>query len=91
MRYDIKSSFIRSLKKQPSIQKAKIKKAIKTLVIFFETGQKPDGLGLKQLQKNFWEIRVDIKIRIIFRFSEDLVGFITFGNHDEIKRFLRKI
>ncbi len=48
-------------------------------------------MGLKNLRENYWEIRVNVKDRIIFTLEKDKVAFIIVGNHDEIKKFLRNI
>ncbi len=72
-------------------RKEKVKKAVAAANDFFESHVKPEGLGLKRLKGDYWEIRVDIKERVIFRFSDDLVEFIIVGTHDEIKNFLKNI
>lgn len=46
------------------------------------------GIGLKKLEKTFWEIRVNIHLKIIFEWQEDLIKFLLVGSHDEINRFL---
>ena len=67
-----------------------MKSAVRQLVIFFETKQLPQGLGLKRLRGDFWEVRVGLEDRIIFRLSGELVEFAIVGNHDEVARFLRQ-
>ncbi|MBU1261993.1 hypothetical protein KKG61_09295 [bacterium] len=89
MEYEQKPSFIESLKTLPQDRKEKVKEAIKKLVIFFETGEKSQGLGLKKIRKNFWEIRTNIKDRILFRVKNGVVEFIIVGKHDDIRRCLK--
>jgi len=48
------------------------------------------GLGLKNLKKNYWEIRKGLKLRILFRWHADLVEFILAGTHDDIEKFLKR-
>jgi hypothetical protein len=48
------------------------------------------GLGLKNLRKNYWEIRKGLKSRILFRRQDDLVEFILAGSHEDIKRFIKQ-
>ena len=91
MRYERKPSFDKTIKKLSSDRKEKVKEAIQALVVFFETGQKTEGLGLKKLSNDFWEIRTDLKDRILFRFKGDLVKFVIVGTHNEIKRYLKAI
>ncbi len=59
------------------------------MIDFFETGRRAKGLGLKHLKGSFWEVRIDIRDRIIFTLEKDMVSFIVTGNHDEVIKFLR--
>ena len=90
MRYERKPAFERTLRRLPSDRKDRKKEAIRQLVVFFETRQQPEGLGLKRLRENYWELRAGMSDRVIFRLTGDLVEFVIVGNHDEIRRFLRK-
>ncbi|MEW6482409.1 MAG: hypothetical protein AB1397_05345 [bacterium] len=90
MRYEPLPSFDRSLKRLPKEKKEKVKEAILNLIDFFEKGKKPSGLGLKKLAKNLWEIRVDIKIRVLFLLEDDLVRWCFVGDHNQIRQFIRK-
>ena len=91
MKYEFKSSFDKTFKKLELNRKEKVMQAVSLLIDFFEIGKKTKGLGLKHLREDFWEIRVNIKDRIIFTLKEETVGFVIVGNHDEIKRFLKSI
>ena len=91
MRYEYKSSFDKVFKKLGLSRQEKVIDAISILIDFFENRKKAKGLGLKNLRENYWEIRVNVKHRIIFTLEKDKVAFIIVGNHDEIKKFLRNI
>jgi hypothetical protein len=91
MNYEYKPFFDKTFKKMESVRKEKALIAVSQLIDFFETGVKSKGLGLKHLRGIFWEIRFNIKDRIIFSLGNDIVSFILTGNHDEIKRFLKNI
>lgn len=91
MRYEHKPAFDRSLRRLPPDRKARVKEAVKQLVVFFETREQPQGLGLKHLRGDFWEVRASLADRIIFRLSGDLVEFVLAGDHDDIRRFLRAV
>ena len=90
MKYEYKPSFDKTFRKMKSISKKKASSAISELIDFFETGKKPGGLGLKHLKDIFWEIRFNIRDRIIFSLENDTVSFIIAGNHNEIKIFLKR-
>ena len=90
MRYERKPAFERTLSRLPPDRKERVKSAVRQIVIFFETKQLPQGLGLKRLRGQYWEIRAGLGDRIIFRLSDDLVEFAIVGSHGEIARFLRR-
>lgn len=89
MRFEPLPSYQRSFKKLDPAIKDKVKEAVNKYVDFFEGGHKPKGLGLKRLSQHIWEIRVDLKMRVMFRLEGDLVQWGLVGNHDDIKRFLK--
>ncbi len=89
MRFEPLPSYKRSLKKLDSEIKNRVKEAVNKYVDFFEGGHRPKGLGLRRLSKYIWEIRVDLKMRVIFRLEGELVQWGLVGNHDDIKRFLK--
>ncbi len=91
MRYERKPAFERSLRRLPSDRKSRVKAAVRQLVIFFETREHPQGLGLKRLRGDVWEARAGLGDRVIFRLTGDLVEFVLVGDHDDISRFLRGI
>lgn len=65
--------------------------AIDNFLDFIKTRQKPEGLGLKKVYKNYWEIRLDIRNRIIFELRADTINFAFAGDHNAVKRFLKGI
>jgi len=92
MRYEFKPSFDRSIKLLPSQDKAEIK----TLCLVFidlleEERELAKGIGLKKLKNNYWEIRMGLKPRVLFRWNEDTIQFILAGSHDQVRRFLKTV
>ncbi len=91
MNFEFKPSFDRSLKNLSLTTKQEIKALCLNLIdILSGETSLSGGFGLKNLRKNFWEIRKGLKIRILFRWQGDSVEFILAGSHDDIKRFLNK-
>ena len=92
MRFEFKPSFERSIKSLPLPEKSEIKEAAAQLIdILSMDRQIHQGLGLKRLRGNFWELRKGIKARILFRWEGDLIEFVLAGNHADVKRFLKNI
>lgn len=92
MRVEFKSSFDRSIKQLPIKEKEDIERvAVQFIDILSRDRHVHEGLGLKRLRGNFWEVRKGLKSRILFRWEGDLVEFVLAGNHDDIKRFLKNV
>jgi len=91
MQINYLSSYDRSFKRLTFPQQENCIKAIDALIEFIKRGKKPQKLGLKKVRKNYWEIRLDIKNRIIFEFKGDMINIIFVGDHTGVKGFLRGI
>jgi hypothetical protein len=92
MRFEFKPSFDRSVKSLDPSEKVDIKEAASRVIdVLSKAGQIHQGLGLKRLRGNFWEVRRGIKARILFRWAGDLVEFVLAGNHDDVRRFLKNL
>ncbi len=89
MQFAFASSFDRRFKKLSPPRQQKARAAIDSLLSYLDhqTPLRP-GLGLKNFQGDYWEIRLDIHDRIIFEMS-DRVTFWLVGDHDDIRRFMR--
>ncbi len=83
------NSYDRLFKKLTSPQQENAIKAIDALIEFIKTGKKPQGLGLKKVRSDYWEIRLSVKNRIIFEFKSDIINFTFVGSHNEVKKFLK--
>lgn len=82
-------SFDRAFKRLSERRRDDVRAAIEALLRFHETGRRTEGIGLKKLRKDFWEIRSDIATRVLFTMNDDCTTFVIVGNHDEIRRFLK--
>jgi mRNA-degrading endonuclease RelE of RelBE toxin-antitoxin system len=92
MKFEFKPSFDRSVKALPLKEKDEIKELCMILIdILSEQRELSKGIGLKNLRKNYWEIRKCLKSRIFFRREKNYIEFILAGSHEQIKRYLRNI
>lgn len=92
MRYEFKTSFDRSTKCLSDDAKIEIKKAVFEILDLVSTGKNASkGQGLTRLRKDYWEARTTIRERILFKLTDDLIQFMIVGNHEDIKRFLKRI
>ena len=86
---EFKPSFDKSFGKLHSSDQDKVDSAVGRFLSGLEKNQIPQGLGLKRLQDDQWEIRVDLSLRICFRMQKNLIEFALAGTHDSIKKFLK--
>jgi len=84
MRLNYFKSYDRLFEKLTSPQQENAIKAIDALIQFIKTGKKPEGLGLKKVRSDYWEIRPSVENRIIFEFKSDIINFAFVGSHNEI-------
>ena len=90
MRYERKPSFDRSFAHLSEVQRQDVILALDQLTQALETGRRPQGLGLRKLRQAFWEIRLGLSLRVLFRLQGDLVELVLVGSHDEIRRVLAR-
>lgn len=89
MQFEFKSSFDRRFKKLSRDRQEKARSAIESILAYLDKkGPLRPGLGLKNFRENYWEIRMDIRDRIIFELTDRVIFWLV-GNHDEIRRFMK--
>jgi len=84
-------AFERTLKKLSLREKEKVKKTLLQLDNLFMTNSLPRGLGLTKLSDDIYEIRVDLKIRIILKLEKQAVYLVMIGSHQDIREYLKRI
>ena len=82
-------SYDHSFKRLDRAIQGKAISAIDVLIEFLRNHQKPAGIGLKKVHNNYWEIRLDIRNRIIFELVGDSINIAFVGNHNTVKAFLK--
>lgn len=90
--FHFKPSFEKSLNSLQKKDKNAVKESCSQLIeVLGGESLIRKGLGLKQLKKDWWEIRKGLKQRILFRWRGNEIDFVLTGNHDQIKRCLKRI
>jgi mRNA-degrading endonuclease RelE of RelBE toxin-antitoxin system len=49
------------------------------------------GLGIRKLMKNYFEMRIGLDLRLVFKLDVDAITFVFAGTYDEVRRFLRQL
>jgi len=84
--------FRRQCKAASSQDRSAILKIILDLELALTGPQEHSGLGLLKLHPaGYWEARVGLSLRALFRLDKDEAIFVFLGNHDEVKRFLSSL
>jgi len=83
-------SFDASLAGLSSQDQAGVRDAVCRLLDYFSGKSRSQGLGLRKLTRDWWEIRASIDKRILFLLEGGIATFVIVGNHDEIRRCLRR-
>lgn len=84
-------SFERTAKKISVADKEKLRKSLHQLNNFLTSGILPTGLGLKKLSKDIYELRVDIRLRVILKMDEEVVYLVLVGSHDDVSKYLKNV
>lgn len=89
MQFEFTSSFDRRFKKLAPQRQQKARDAVEALLAYLDhKAPLRPGVGLKNFQKDYWEIRIDIHDRVIFELTDRVVFWLV-GNHEEVRRFMR--
>lgn len=86
----ILSSFERSVKKLTLHDKNSLAESLEAFNSFLLTGELPAGFGFKKIAPDKYEFRVDIRLRVVVRIEGDEYYLVLAGDHDEVKRYLRR-
>ncbi|MDP3723874.1 MAG: hypothetical protein Q8R91_10355 [Candidatus Omnitrophota bacterium] len=91
MRFAYQPSFLDTTRQLSRAQASKLLNAIEKFQHAIENRQWPQGLGMTHLRDDYFEFRVDIQTRVIYRRSGDLIRYVLSGSHDHVRRFLKAV
>ena len=49
------------------------------------------GIGLRPVGKKYFECRLDLATRLVFRVSDDTLLFVMMGDHDDVRAFIKNL
>jgi hypothetical protein len=91
LQIDLSQAFRAAVRRFPKASRRKIAQAIDTARDGFGSPHLHSGLGIWRLRRNYFECRVSLQIRLVFRADPGVLLFITAGDHDHVRDFLKKI
>ena len=91
MRFAYQPSFLQTTARLSRVRAARLFKSIQKFQTALEIGQWPVGLGMTHLRGDCFEFRVDLHRRVLYHRTGDLVTYILYGSHDDVRRFLKRL
>ena len=86
---DLSGPFRARVREYPKETRGKIGLALQHLERDFGHPHQHRGLGIRKLTGFYFEIRVELDIRLVFQNCAECLLFVMAGNHDEVQQFLR--
>ena len=71
-------------------EKKKLARSLELFNNFLVTGEIPAGLYFKKIDKNKWEFRIDIQLRVIIKQEKNIFYLVLAGNHNKVRNYLRR-
>jgi len=93
MKINIKPSFDRTYKKLPHSEKTQIDEKIRELFNYYNKDMVFADLRVRKMagKDDYFEIDTASNRRILIKKQKGLIELVAYGNHDEVRRFLRQI
>lgn len=85
-----KAQFLRAYHRLSDADRELVDGALKQFQDYLHTGHAPVGLGIKHVGRRTYELRVNLALRIVYVVEGDLIVLSLLGNHNEVRRFLRR-
>jgi mRNA-degrading endonuclease YafQ of YafQ-DinJ toxin-antitoxin module len=79
------------VREYPKPVRVEIEQAIDLLQAAFGHPHQHAGLGIRKLVKNYFEMRVGLGLRLVFKVEPEAITFTFAGTHDEVRRFLKQL
>lgn len=85
----VSSHFQKQLKKLSERDQQQVTAALKRFLTALTIGRLSLGYGFKKINGDKYELRVDIRTRIVMKAEGHLLVCHLVGNHEEVRRYLR--
>jgi hypothetical protein len=91
LQIDLSQPFRAAVRRFPKARRRVIAHTIDAVRDGFGSPHLHSGLGVRRLRRNYFECRVSLQIRLVFRADRSLLLFLTTGDHDHVRKFLKTI
>ena len=91
MLIDLSKRFRTRIRGFPKARRREIARVIDAVRDGFGMPHLHSGLGIRRLEDDYFECRVGLKLRLVFRARGGVLYFITAGNHEEVEAFMKSL
>ena len=91
MQIDLSDSFRRIVRKFPKTRRREVARTIDALRDAFGSPHVHSGTGIRRLHKHYFECRVGLDLRLVFRAEAGRLMFVAAGDHDKIRKLLKNL
>lgn len=85
----IDQRLLAALRQLATVERREIGGAIAATQAAFGSPHTHSGTGVRKLKGRWYEMRVGLARRLIFRECDDCLSFEFMGDHDAVRRFLK--
>jgi len=91
LQIDLSEPFRSAVRRLPKTRRRDVARAINAARDGFGSPHLHSGLGIRRLRRNYFECRVSLQLRLVFRADRGLLLFLTAGNHNHVRNFLKNV
>ena len=85
---DLTERFRDRIRALPKETRREIARTIEAIQEVLGRPHQHTGVEVRKLRRNYFECRVGLDLRLIFRVEPGLATFTFAGNHDEVRRYM---
>lgn len=89
MRIETAKSFLRSLRRRTDDELKSVANSMQSAATTFGRPHLHTGIDIRRLGRNYFECRVGINLRLVFKSEREALVFVLAGGHDEVRAFLK--
>jgi mRNA-degrading endonuclease YafQ of YafQ-DinJ toxin-antitoxin module len=89
LQIDLLESFRRDVRKLPKARRREVARAIDAVRDGFGKPHFHSGLGIRRLRQDYFECRMGLDTRLVFRAEKGRLTFVAAGDHDTIRKWLK--
>ena len=91
MQIDLSKSFRAAIREFAKPHRREMARVIDAVGDGFGSPHLHSGLGIRRLRGHYFECRVGLELRLIFRAERGVLHFLTLGNHNHVRNFIKNL